>query len=86
MNKSKDFCPKLHLSHESVLIEVLFTRSKRRALFQAVNVLVENQEPLKLALNKLVIMEMDGGIDGAILNSITPLPLVPCKYTIFQQR
>ena len=80
MNKSKDFCPKLHLSNESVLIEVYFPRNERFALFQAVDVLTETGIPLATAVDKLVIMEMDGGIDAAYLRSITPLPLVPCKY------
>ena len=79
MNKSKDFCPKLHLSNESVLIEVYFPNTERCALFQAVDVMTDTGIPLVKAVDKLIVMEMDGGIDAAVLKSVTPIPLVPCK-------
>ena len=67
-SKKRDFCPQIPKNLDNtVLYEVEFVEAKRWAIFQGVDVLKENGESLHSCLNEQIILEMDGGIDLAVL-------------------
>ena len=77
--RKKDFCSKVQVKDgmKTVLFEVEFVKKKRWGLFQGVDFLVETGEKLANLIDKEIILEMDGGIDLAVLRTIEYMPLVP---------
>eukprot|EP00924_Labyrinthula_sp_SR-Ha-C_P002749 maker-scaffold_13-snap-gene-6.63-mRNA-1 protein AED:0.00 eAED:0.00 QI:60/1/1/1/1/1/2/418/489 len=76
--KRKDFSSKLKVrpGMKTVLYEVEFVKKGRWGLFQGVDFVVETGESLFNLLNTEVILEMDGGVDLAILRTVEYMPLI----------